>query len=69
MIRILFHFFLLGITNSNKYENFSNYYETIFVFEMIRHGARSHYMDSPKLPKDFFGKGVLNGDLTDIGRE
>jgi len=37
---------------------FSINYKTIFVFEMNRHGARSHYMENPDLPKNYWGPGV-----------
>jgi hypothetical protein len=40
--------------------------ETIFVFEMIRHGARSHYEDNVD-SYDFFGVG--KGHLTKLGRQ
>ena len=40
--------------------------ETVFVFEMIRHGARSHYEDNVD-SKQFFGVG--KGHLTRLGRQ
>ena len=43
--------------------------ETLFVFEMIRHGARS--IDShlhKTIPDGFFGANVKIGELTDTGR-
>jgi hypothetical protein len=40
----------------------------MFVFEMNRHGARSHYMESPNMPEGYFGEGVKAGYLTKIGR-
>ena len=53
---------------SKKYGEFNENFNTIFVFEMNRHGARSHYMKNPKLTKNFFGEGVEPGYITDIGR-
>jgi len=32
-----------------------DFMETVFVFEMARHGARSHYMNNPDIDADFFG--------------
>ena len=44
-------------------------FETLFVFEMIRHGARSVESRFSKfVPPNYFGPGVGNGELTDIGR-
>ena len=43
-------------------------FETLFVFEMARHGARSHYMDSPNIPEGYFGEGVEAGFVTALGK-
>ena len=40
-------------------------YETVFVVEFMRHGARSHYEDN--VPSEFFD-GVKKGHLTRKGR-
>jgi len=57
-------------TSSNMYEGYSKFHETIFVFEMNRHGARSHEFKHlmGTVPADFFGKGLKPGYLTDKGR-
>ena len=44
-------------------------FETLFVFEMIRHGARSvESRFSTFTPPGYFGPGVGNGEITDTGR-
>ena len=58
---------LLGVQPKSIYEGYSEGHETVFVLELIRHGSRSHYLDSP-IPKDFFGEGVEPGFLTEGGR-
>ena len=40
--------------------------ETVFVFEMIRHGARSHYENNVD-SYQFFGVG--QGHITHLGRQ
>lgn len=40
-------------------------YETVFLAEFMRHGARSHYEDN--VPKEFFD-GAGKGHLTRRGR-
>ena len=34
---------------------------------MNRHGARYHYMKNPDLPKNYWGPGVGEGDVTTLG--
>ena len=40
--------------------------ETIFVYELIRHGARSHHGGAIKYDKELF-EGTKSMDLTPIG--
>ena len=68
MVKLFSLLAIFGAINANNFVDFSNYYETLFVFETIRHGARSHYMETPHLESEYFGKGVLEGYITDIGR-
>ena len=49
-------------------EHFAENFQTLFVFEMNRHGARSHYMGTSHLPTGFWGPGVKDGFLTWKGR-
>ena len=41
-------------------------YETHFLVEFVRHGARAHYEDN--VPASFFG-GVGKGELTEKGKD
>ena len=64
---------LFGAAQSTSYKQFEGYSElseTIFVFEMIRHGSRASNgnVKSPKVPKGFFGEGIGNGILTADGK-
>ena len=55
--------FSLG--SAKKYDGFNENFETLFVVELARHGARSHLNPFPSpVPKDFFGQGVGPGDIT-----
>lgn len=51
----------------DKHQYFADNFETLFVFEMARHGARSHYKKT-EVPKDYWGPGVKPGYVTRIGR-
>ena len=54
------YIFLTVFAHANIYDDFNENYETLFVFEMIRHGARSHYLKTPNLPNPdtYWGPGV-----------
>lgn len=60
-------YFLINLVNAITLKD-QGEFETMFVFEMARHGARSHYMDSPNLPEGYFGPGVEAGFVTDLGK-
>ena len=60
---------LFGSARTNIYEGYTDFSETVFVFEMVRHGARADNGIVPtSTPPDFYGKGVGKGMLTDEGR-
>ena len=63
---------LFGNTKAvgQQFEEYDELNETIFVFEMIRHGSRASNgnVKSPKIPKDYFGEGIGNGILTADGK-
>eukprot|EP00347_Sterkiella_histriomuscorum_P010108 403338639 len=48
-------------------ESYLKYFETIFVVDLIRHGARSHYLPHTHIPQDFFDN-AKQGHLTRRGR-
>jgi len=54
---------------TNSHTGYSDSHKSVFVFEMIRHGSRSHIMNlNSPVPPDFFGQDVQKGELTDLGR-
>ena len=60
---------MISARNAATAEEFAQSYETIFVLELARHGARSHeWMKSSPVPSDYFGPGVGPGYVTDLGR-
>ena len=60
---------LVAAKNPATAEEFAQNYETIFVMELARHGARSHeWMKSSPVPASYFGPGVGPGFVTDLGR-
>ena len=67
-ITILFALNFLGVHSlRSHFEGYPDSAETIFVFEMIRHGSRAPNMKTPTA-NGFFGEGVKLGDITTDGR-
>lgn len=59
-MKILSFFQILAVVGvqgtKSMYEGAEDFTKTVFVFELIRHGARSHNGNVPvDLPKDYFG--------------
>lgn len=55
--------------NRALYEGYKDLTQTVFVFEMVRHGARAdNGVITTNTPPDFYGKEVGKGELTDEGR-
>jgi len=50
----IFGAFILLAANAKILDD-GDFMETVFVFEMTRHGARSHFMNNPDVDIDFFG--------------
>lgn len=71
MIKLLASSVILGTSLAFKwFEEYNTLTETVFVYEMLRHGARADeaHIKSPVYEIHGFWQGIKPGDLTSLGR-